>query len=225
MFRNTGLLIVLTALAAVVLLRVTEPPSQPVQPARANEEGYLILAISWTPSWCAVEGAARGAERCAPGADAGWLVHGLWPQYAQGGWPEFCDSPHDGPSRAQTAAMVDIMGSGGLAFHQWRKHGTCTGLSPEVYFAATRAAFEHLTMPARVTASAEDLRKSPDALLEAFRAANPGIGADMAILTCRDGMAQEIRLCLDNELAPRRCDDQLLSRTCRARSVRLPALP
>ncbi|MGY6548590.1 MAG: ribonuclease T2 family protein [Roseinatronobacter sp.] len=196
------------------------------RPASAAPDGdYLLLALSWTPSWCAVEGAARGAARCAPGADAGWLVHGLWPQHEQGGWPEFCDTAHSGPSRAQTAAMVDIMGSGGLAAHQWRKHGSCSAQDPASYFAATRAAFAAIDWPETLIALDRPRQLAPEALLAAFRATNPAIGPDMAIVTCRDGLAQEIRICLTADLTPRRCDASVLARGCRAGSLTLPALP
>ena len=195
------------------------------QPTDTEQSGYLLLAVSWTPSWCAAEGTARGADRCRIGAGAGWLVHGLWPQFDDGGWPEFCDTAHSPPSRAQTAAMIDIMGSDGLALHQWRKHGSCSGMSAGAYFETTRAAFASLTMPDKISATQDRLRMSPAGLLAAFRAANPAIGEDMAILTCRDGMAQEIRLCLNHDLTPRRCDLRLLSRGCRARKIALPAQP
>ena len=33
------------------------------------------------------------------------------------------------PSRRESQQMADIMGSGGLAWHQWQKHGRCSGLS------------------------------------------------------------------------------------------------
>lgn len=190
-----------------------------------EQGGYLLLAISWTPSWCALEGTMRGADRCRTGAGAGWLVHGLWPQFENGGWPEFCDTDQSAPSRAQTAAMIDIMGSDGLALHQWRKHGSCTGLSADAYFDATRAAFASVTIPDAISAIGKPMRFSPADLLAMFQAANPTIDDDMAILTCRDGMAQEIRLCLDHDLTPRRCDLQVLSRGCRARNVTLPAQP
>ena len=193
--------------------------------AAPERDGYLLLAISWTPSWCARTGDAREAARCAPGSGAGWLVHGLWPQFDTGDWPEFCDTPHPPPSRSQTAAMIDIMGSDGLALHQWRKHGTCSGLSASAYFEQTRAAFTRLHLPDALRPGAGPLRRSPDALLADLRAANPGLGEDMAILTCRDGMAQEIRLCLSHDLTPRACDVALLARHCRARSVTLPARP
>ncbi len=206
-------------------LRSADP--EPAARARdtSHTHGYLILALSWTPSWCAIEGAARGAERCAPGADTGWLVHGLWPQFDAGGWPEFCDTPHPGPTRAQTAAMIDIMGSDGLALHQWRKHGTCSGWTAQDYFDQTRAVFAQVTFPEPISPAGAGLHLSPEDLMAPFRAANPGLGPDEAILTCRDGMAQEIRLCVTHDLIPRPCDAGVLSRHCRARSVHLPPRP
>lgn len=196
------------------------------QSAEAKGEGdYLLLAISWTPSWCAGTGEARGDQRCATGSGAGWLVHGLWPQFERGGWPEFCETAQPAPSRAETAAMADIMGSAGLAFYQWRKHGTCSGLSAAGYFDQTRAAYASITLPDEISQETGHPRIAPADLLADLRAANPAIGEDMAVLTCRDGMAQEIRLCMSNDLTPRRCDSDVLSRGCRARNVALPALP
>lgn len=187
-------------------------------------DGYLVLAVSWTPSWCAREGDARGDARCAQDAGAGWLVHGLWPQYDAGGWPEFCDSAHAGPSTDMLAVMVDIMGNAGLAGHQWRKHGSCSGLAPAAYFAATRAAFAALEFPDPLQMQAGERRLAPDALIAAFRAANPAFGADSITLTCLDGMVQEFRLCLTHAGIPRPCDAGLQARSCAARQVSLPAL-
>ncbi len=194
-------------------------------PDTPSRDGYFVLALSWTPSWCAAEGHARGDARCATGAGAGWLVHGLWPQHDDGGWPEFCDTHHAAPTGELIRSMVDIMGSEGLARHQWNKHGRCAGLSAEAYFAQTRTAFEALSFPDSLRARGSALRLSPLAMLAAFGNANPVIGPDMATVTCRNGNAQEIRLCLDHDLNPRACDAALLSRACRSRVVTLPAKP
>ncbi|MCH8467791.1 MAG: ribonuclease T [Roseinatronobacter sp.] len=193
-------------------------------PEAAATDGYLVLAVSWTPSWCASEGDDRKAARCAPGAGAGWLVHGLWPQHDSGGWPEFCPTDHPTPTSANLRAMEDIMGASGLAAHQWRKHGSCTNLAPAQYFEQTRRAFAALDFPPSLRAEGRAQRIRPDDLMAEFRAANPGIGPDMAVLTCRAGQAQELRLCLRHDLTPRRCDDALLARACRAGQVELPAL-
>ena len=51
---------------------------------KAGEFDYYVLALSWTPTWCALEGDARGSEQCDASKDFGWTLHGLWPQFHQG---------------------------------------------------------------------------------------------------------------------------------------------
>jgi ribonuclease T2 len=43
--------------------------------------------------------------------------------------------------------MLDIMPARGLVIHQWRTHGTCSGLSPERYFETVRRARERIVIP------------------------------------------------------------------------------
>ncbi len=206
------------AIGAVLLIGVWHWNS------RADDKdttGYLLLALAWTPSWCALEGTARAAPRCAHGTRSGWLVHGLWPQNDDGTWPEFCDGPPTEPDPAVLDSMMDIMGSAGLAAHQWRKHGTCSGRAPKEYFSDTRKAFEELRFPENMQVR-EERQVTPESILTVFRQANPHFGADMTILTCREGLLHEIRLCLTQELTPRPCDDRTLARACRAGMISMP---
>lgn len=43
--------------------------------------------------------------------------------------------------------MRDFMDSGGLAWPQWKKHGTCSGLSAKDYFEISRQAFLDVNIP------------------------------------------------------------------------------
>lgn len=181
--------------------------------ARASAEGfdYYLLALSWSPSWCAAQGRAEGAEQCARDPAPGFVLHGLWPQYEQG-WPEYCDTAAGDPSRRQTAAMADVMGSGGLAWYQWKKHGRCSGMEAAAYFDAARAALGALTLPelpGEATASAIET---------AILAANPALGPAQLIVTCREGRLAEVRLCLDRAFAPRACAADVARDACRAGS-------
>lgn len=207
---------------AVMAVLVTGGFGLSGNPAHGAGQGdYYILALSWVPSWCVAEGDKRNAAQCK--TDAGWQVHGLWPQYAGGGWPEYCETDQRDPSRARTSAMSDIMGYGGLAWHQWKKHGRCSGLTADTYFRATRYAFDRLTWPARLTEVDRVIHDAPEDIEAAFRAANPDYGPDMVIATCRDGNLQELRLCLGPDLTPRRCDEDVLDRACHAPYIALPA--
>lgn len=171
---------------------------------RAGEFDYYILALSWSPTWCALEGDARDAEQCAEERDLGWVLHGLWPQYEEG-WPSDCHSPHRDPSRSETAAMADIMGSAGLAWHQWRKHGRCSGLPPEDYFALSRLAYEAVNPPGVLRRLDRAVALPAHVIEEAFLEANPDWAPDMLTITCRSGRIQEARLCLTRGLEPVAC--------------------
>lgn len=216
----------LLAVAMTVLVTMTIAPVQAQNRAQTESDpfDYYVLALSWTPSWCALEGDARRDDRCAPGGANGWLVHGLWPQFEGGGWPEYCATSAPAPSRAQTAAMTDIMGASGLAWHQWNKHGRCSGLRADAYFDTTRRARAAVVVPDLFGRITRDLRVAPDVIKAAFLEENPGFDPDALTVTCRDGQVQEVRLCLTKSLTPRSCDTQLRARACRAPGITLPSL-
>lgn len=173
-------------------------------PARASDFDYYVLSLSWSPSWCAIEGDARGAAQCEASAGHGWVLHGLWPQH-DSGWPSYCKTPAPPPTRTMTARMTDIMGNSGLAWHQWRKHGNCTGLSAERYFALSRDAFEAVRRPEVLRDLDQPIRISANTVEAAFLRVNPGWTRDMLTITCREGRIHEARLCLTKDLAPREC--------------------
>lgn len=184
-------------------------------PARADGEAagvfdYYVLALSWSPNWCATTGDAQGSAQCDPRHDHGWILHGLWPQFDRG-WPAYCRSPERPPSRSMTAAMADIMGTSGLAWHQWKKHGTCSGLSPEDYFALSRHAYGQITRPPAFRALTRPVRLPAQVVEQAFLQANPDLGADMVTVTCRDRHIQEVRVCLSRDLTPVPCGRDVVS--------------
>lgn len=188
---------------------------------RAGTFDYYIAAFTWTPAWCAAEGDARRDARCAPGAGIGWGLHGLWPQNEQG-WPAWCRTVERDPTRAETEAAGLLYGSAGLAWHQWRKHGRCTGLSARDYYRRVAQVMERIRLPAAFAGMTRDRRMSAAAVEAAFREANPGFAADMITVTCRNGAIYEVRLCLTRDLAPRRCGSDAV-RDCRLRDARLDA--
>ncbi|MDO5630677.1 MAG: ribonuclease T2 [Paracoccus sp. (in: a-proteobacteria)] len=170
----------------------------------AGQFDYYVLALSWSPSWCASTGDNRGADQCAVGQRIGFVVHGLWPQYERG-WPERCATAERDPSRRESQAMADIMGSGGLAWYQWQKHGRCSGLSARGYYAATRQALDVVAIPEVFTRLNRDIRLPPAIVEDAFIEANPALGRDGITVTCRDAALQEVRICLTRNFQPRDC--------------------
>lgn len=170
----------------------------------AGEFDYYVMALSWSPNWCALEGDARDSPQCGDERDFGWILHGLWPQH-ETGWPQDCDSPHTPPSRAMTRDMADMMGTSGLAWYQWNKHGACSGLSPADYFDLASLAYDRVVRPEAFRRLPDPVRLPAALIEEAFIADNPDISPDGITVTCRDGYIQEARICLSRDLEFRDC--------------------
>ncbi|WP_199258790.1 ribonuclease T2 family protein [Paracoccus binzhouensis] len=170
----------------------------------AGRFDYYILSLSWSPSWCRAEGDAEDAAQCDAGRRIGFVVHGLWPQYERG-WPEDCRTGARDPSRRETRAMADVMGSGGLAWYQWKKHGRCSGLPARDYFALTRKAAGAIAIPEPLRRLDRDVTLPAQVVEAAFIEANPALTRDGITVTCRDRALQEVRICLTRELEPRAC--------------------
>ncbi len=183
------------------------------QGSRPGDFDYYVLALSWSPNWCALEGDARRSPQCRDDSGHGWVLHGLWPQYDRG-WPSFCRTTEPQPTTAMTEAMADIMGTSGLAWHQWRKHGVCSGLTARDYFALSRRAYDSITRPAVFRQLDRPVRLPARLIEEAFLRDNPGLAPDMLTVTCRDGRIQEVRICLTRSLDPVTCGADVI-RDCR----------
>ena len=189
---------------------------------RAGDFDYYVLALSYSPNWCAQVGDARRDPQCADGRGFTWVLHGLWPQY-ETGWPSYCRTPHGDPNRSQTAAMADIMGSAGPAFYQWKKHGRCSGLPAADYFNTSRAAYDSIKLPPIFEQITRDLTLPASVVEDAFIEANPALPRDAITITCKADMIAEARICLTKDLQPRRCGDDVI-RDCRLKDAGLEAV-
>ncbi len=197
-----------------LLLGLLMPIAAWAEGERAGAFDYYVLALSWSPNWCAREGDARGSPQCDTGTGHGWILHGLWPQYEQG-WPSYCRTDARNPSRAMTAAMADITGTSGLAWHAWTKHGRCSGLTAADYFAASRRAYDAVVRPEVLRRLERPVTLPARVVEDAFLEANPGLRPDQITITCKSEQIAEARLCLTRDLAPRTCGADVL-RDCGA---------
>lgn len=173
-------------------------------PKIAGQFDYYVLSLSWSPSWCAIEGDAKNADQCDPKHDNGFILHGLWPQYEKG-WPSYCQTSEASPSRADTIKMAALMGSAGSAWHQWDKHGRCSGLSANDYYDAAREAYESVTRPEVFRRLLKPLKFPAIIVEEAFLEVNQALDSDMVSVTCKRAHFQEVRICLTKDLEPRAC--------------------
>ncbi|MCW1933900.1 ribonuclease T2 family protein [Pararhodobacter zhoushanensis] len=188
---------------------------------RAGAFDHYLLALSWIPAYCATDGDDRDDPRCRDGSAIGWAVHGLWPQNAGGDWPEYCTTSERAPSRRETAEQADLFGTPGAAWHQWNKHGRCSGLSAAQYYRLVRAAAEGIALPPVFEGVNRDLRVGPEVVEAAFIEANPDLTQDRIVTSCPGGALVELRLCLTRDLEPMDCGPALTRRECRLSAATL----
>ena len=189
---------------------------------QAGDFDYYVMSLSWSPTWCALEGDRRGSPQCEDNADFGWVLHGLWPQY-ENGWPSYCRTSERNPSRSDTAAESDLFGSSGSAWHQWNKHGRCSGLSADDYYALSREAYSRITRPELLRKLTDPVKVPAHVIEQAFLEANPALKADQITITCKAGRIQEARVCLTRDLQLRDCGRDV-SRDCRMQDALLDTI-
>lgn len=199
-------------------------PGRP-QPRGSSSPGafdFYVLSLSWSPGFCAIGGDEKGRDQCRRGADLGFTLHGLWPQY-QHGFPSDCRGGAR-PSRAALAETDGVYPDEGLARYEWRRHGTCSGLSPGAYFAAARQARAAVTIPAAFQHPQRSQISSPSAVEAAFTEANSRLRPGMLAAVCRDGTFEELRICLSKDLTAFQACPEVVRARCRAPSMIVPAL-
>ena len=192
-------------LSVLALLATLAAPVAWAEGEAAGDFDYYVMALSWSPGWCALEGDARDDPQCDAGLGLTFTLHGLWPQDDPSGWPSWCQTTERDPSRSESQAMADIMGGSDLAWYQWKKHGRCAGIPARDFFATLRGAYGMVTIPPVFALINRDLTVAASVVESAFLHSNPQLAADQVTVTCKAGLIQEVRICLTQDLRPRRC--------------------
>lgn len=200
---------------------------QPLDFATSSDEeselfDFYVLSLSWSPSYCQAEGEDANPQQCGGQRQFAFVVHGLWPQYEKG-YPSRCPTRlSDRVPNHLANQMTDIMPSYGLIGHQWRKHGTCSGLDQSAYFEKTREAFDRISIPPAYRVSDVYHTTSPSALEAEFIEANDGLSADGIAVTCKGRYIREVRICMTKDLKFRTCRE-VNNRACQAKKAVMPA--
>ena len=198
----------------------------PIAPARAASStpgvfDFYVLSLSWSPGFCATGGDAKARDQCAAGSGLGFVVHGLWPQFTHG-FPSDCGPAGRFPSRQALDTVAGVYPDAGLARYEWRKHGTCSGLSPTDYFAAVKQARDAVVVPQPFQAPRAEQTWAPMDVARAFAAANPGLRTDETAVTCRSGDLEEVRVCLAKDLRGFVPCPEVARASCRAPGMTVP---
>jgi ribonuclease T2 len=170
--------------------------------SRPGQFDYYVLALSWSPTYCADRKSNSYDQQCdvRSGRPYAFVLHGLWPQYERG-WPQDCQSSDRGWVPGPVAdRMLDIMPSKKLIFHEYRKHGTCSGLGVDAYFGLARQLYEKVQIPPRFVRLTDDrLFVGPGELVSDFLKVNPELRPDMIVVQCggSGNRLREVRICFE----------------------------
>jgi ribonuclease T2 len=162
---------------------------------------YYLLALSWSPSYCLAHPDDR--NQC-QGRGFGFVLHGLWPQFNAGGYPQACATNVGVDSAAEQVGRT-LYPSPQLMAHEWQRHGTCSGLDPMEYFRTAGQASAVLHIPSAFQAPRGEQHLSSEQILAAFGAANPSLPPHAMTVACSRDELSEVRLCLTRGLLPRPC--------------------
>ena len=114
--------------------------------------------------------------------------------------------------------MADIMGTGGLAWHQWKKHGVCSGLGSAAYYELSRKTHASVKRPEIFRKLTKDILLPASVVQDAWLKANPNLEADGITITCKKGHIQEAQICLSRDLKPVPCGQDVV-RDCRMKDA------
>lgn len=186
----------------------------------AGEPGrfdYYAVALSWSPAFCATH---DDPQQCAPGRGAGFVLHGLWPQYERG-FPQECSTERLAPQTEERYAA--LYPSRRLAAHEWKQHGTCSGLNQAAYFELSEKLSKQVAIPPAFQRPAAPVRTSYGEFVQAFHAANPRMADNAVLPFCGGGgkFLNEIHVCYDKRGASTACGASEIRRsenTCRKQS-------
>ncbi len=199
---------------------VSVPRGEAVQ--RQGDGGY-ILALSWSPQYCATVGdpaSAQNRDQCAAvpvggffdrllstkpqsRGDFGWILHGLWPQSVSGQHPQWCRPVRIIPKHVLRENFC-VSPSVHLMQYQWAKHGSCMSTTPRSYFEAGTRLFRSMQFP-----DMANLARSPQnsgSIRRAFARQNTSTTDNMySVHADRQGWLREVRLCLSKAMRPTPC--------------------
>jgi ribonuclease T2 len=171
---------------------------------------FYLLTLSWSPEFCVTH---SNAAECA--AHPAFVLHGLWPENNDGTYPEDCSNA---PGPANPKQYSDIYPDAGLLAHEWKTHGTCSGLAADAYFQLERRAVHSVAIPKQLATLQSQIQLTPAQITAEFMQANPATSASEYAISCGNNRLTAVEVCLTKNLQAVSCSGV---KTCRANVVKV----
>lgn len=200
--------------ATAAPVRSSSAPSARPSPTFTAQPGgkkadfdFYVLNLSWSPDYCATSG-GDDPQQCSLGKKLGFVLHGLWPQYNRG-WPEYCTNLK--LSADVKAQFPNLYPSASLYDHEWDRHGTCSGLTPEAYLSLAKKLKESVVVPAPYKSPEQPVRVTTAQFKKDFVAANPSFSAASLAVHCSSSgrFLSELYVCFSQEGQPQACSEEI----------------
>jgi ribonuclease T2 len=157
--------------------------SSSIQPAATSDRAtphlatgsgfdYYLLNLSWSPEFCYSH---PNAVECA--SHSTFVLHGLWPQNTNGGYPENCSNAP----------------------------GPCSGLSAADFLTTARTAYRSIAIPSTLSGITSQTSMPPAEIIALFTRANPTLSPDSVAISCGHNFLTAVEVCLDKTLHPIAC--------------------
>ena len=191
----------------------------PVYGGSASRNGsgdfdFYVLALSWSPDFCAGRGGSD-SEQCGPGRNPGFVLHGVWPQY-QKGFPQNCSSvPFPSPLKQEFPGLFP---NERLYAHEWRRHGTCSGLSTREYLSVAQKLKQAAPLPPRYRHLREPVRTTTAALKKEFKVVDASLPDNGMAMFCSGSgrFLKEVFLCYNRQGKPTACSPEIMTKSARS---------
>src|SRR5277367_2803559 len=178
-----------------------------ISPSRAKAQQFAqpgkfdlyLFTLSWSPQFCA--NTRRDEAECKVNG-GNFVVHGLWPEFKNGSWPSKCSNE---PGPANPGSEADIMPDPWLVAHEWQKHGTCSGLGVDGYFALMRSIRKSIAIPNAFLNLKAAQMMAPADIKARFVAANPRRSAEDMVIGCANNTLVQVQFCIAKDGAPTAC--------------------
>jgi ribonuclease T2 len=178
---------------------------------------YFVLALSWSPDYCATSG-GDDPQQCSLGKQLGFVLHGLWPQNNKG-YPANCSA--EKMPQGVKIQFAGLFPNDALFDHEWEKHGTCTGLTPARFLALSQQIKNSVAIPAVYRAPATPFRTTTQQMRIEFTQANPDIPSAAIETNCSGSgrYFKELYICFSRAGSPITCGAEVHNealRSCQA---------
>jgi ribonuclease T2 len=170
---------------------------------------FYVLTLSWSPDYCAKK---SDPQQCKIGKKLGFVLHGLWPQY-QKGYPANC-STEKLPLKVKQQ-FPGLFPSDKLYNHEWEKHGTCSGKTPQQYLALSKQLKNSVAIPTAYNRPSQPFRTTIQGLKNTFVNANSELNINSIAPYCSGSgrFLKEVFVCYSKDGRPGICSEEIINRS------------